>query len=288
MSIGILYESDEWSNRQIEKYLHNAKITTEYIYVENLNPDKRLSHNLYVNRVFPSASMRGNINSIKNTFKLLKILEDLKITAINSLDAFIYDCSKINYYTILKKKGIKIPKSWYINYEKIKSLNLDTSYPFVLKKNCGGRSLGLYIIWNKEDFFGIKDNLTGGSWILQEYIEPFANFTTRVEVIGNDIMVVLKRFTGRGGISSYSAGSKYEIYKDCTAEIIEDSLRIMRVLKMEMGSVDFIETKNRGNYVIDVNSTSNFTPDYIPLLGFNPIEKMTDFIIDKYNSLRRS
>ena len=50
-----------------------------------------------------------------------------------------------------------------------------------------------------------------------------------------------------------------------------------------MGSLDIIETDNNKFYIIDVNSTSNFTPDYLDLMGFDPIEKIAQFIIEFYN-----
>lgn len=37
--------------------------------------------------------------------------------------------------------------------------------------------------------------------------------------------------------------------------------------------------------MIDVHATSNFTPDYILHLGFDPVEKRADFIAGEYRRL---
>jgi glutathione synthase/RimK-type ligase-like ATP-grasp enzyme len=152
----------------------------------------------------------------------------------------------------------------------------------VIKRDCGGRSWGIRIINGKEELSSAQNDLAEGNWIVQTFIEPEKKFTTRVEVVDNQVMTALKRFLGEGSISSYSMGSRYEVYKDCPGKILGDALETTRLLEIEMGSIDVIETLNDEYSIIDVNATSNFTPDYIPLLGFDPIETMAEYIYKQY------
>ena len=46
---------------------------------------------------------------------------------------------------------------------------------------------------------------------------------------------------------------------------------------MEMGGLDFIRDKEGQLYLIDLNATSNFTPEYFDLLGFDPVERMANY-----------
>lgn len=291
MSIGILYESKEWSNIRIEELLRQSVKEVESINIENFSDSEnelKIEHSLYVNRVFPSADMRGNMNSIGHTEKFLLELNKREIPIINSFNAFVYDCSKLRAYEILQKFNYNIPEYVYINSgEKIPLKKDWDDTQVVLKKDCGGRSFELKILENWKSLEKIKEKMHKDKWIVQEYIHPDYGFTTRVEVIDGQVMAVLKRFIGEGGISSYSTSSRYEIYKNCPKEILDDSIKILKILEIEMGSLDFIQTKNGDYYIIDVNATSNFTHDYIPLLGFDPIKKMTDYILKKYKSLGR-
>lgn len=291
MSIGVLYESREWSNIRIEELLSLSVNEVESIDIEdyyNSGKELEIKHSLYVNRVFPSADMRDNKNSLKITKGFLELLSGNNIPVINSYNAFLYDCSKSRTYDILNKHGFKIPDYICLNSKRVTPVKEEwKNKPVVLKKDCGGRSFELEILkyWRPAD--NLTDKLSNDIWVVQEYIHPEKGYVTRVEVINNKIMAVLKRYIGRRGISSYSTASKYEIYKNCPEQILENSVNIMKTLEIEMGSMDFIETESGKFYLIDVNATSNFTPDYIPLLGFDPIKKMTDYVLTKYKSLGR-
>ncbi len=286
MSIGILYESDEWSNIQLQQHLQDFGILTENIFIEELtvNLDRLPKHKLYLNRVFPSAGLRNHIHSLNLTLNFLKILQDTKIPFINSMDAFLYDCNKKKWYYKLIRHDFPVQSTKHINPNRIveKQVNHIT-FPAVLKPNCSGRSWNVRFVKNKQDLSDALIDISGDSWLLQEFIPAEKGYTTRVEIIGKKTMTVLKRFLGNRGISSYSEGSSYELYPDCPAEVIEMSLEIMDILNIEMGSLDIIEKENGDFFVIDVNATSNFTPDYIPLLGFDPIKKMAEYILSEYN-----
>lgn len=285
MSIGIFYESDEWSNNRLGECFDQLGVETEMIYTEVLEVDLNGSfpHSLYVNRVFPSAEMRGNVNSIEKMHHLLNHFKQFGIRVVNSYEAFQYDCSKWKTYLVLKEHGFLLPETVFFDGESGLSIE-ETSlrYPLVDKRDCGGRSFDMHIIHKPENMFDFKKNMSRIHWVFQAFIEPVKGYTTRVEVVGGKIMTVLKRFMGKRGISSYSAGSTYEVYEDCPSGILDDSIAALDILHIEMGSLDFIEDEKGRAFLIDVNATSNFTPDYIPLLGFDPIEKMAEYVVNKY------
>jgi len=286
MSIGILYESDEWSNNRLRDCLDQRGAETEMIYTEDPVVDLNgpFPHSLYVNRVFPSAEMRGNVISIEKLHHLLNHFNKCGIQVVNSYEAFLYDCSKWKTYSVLKDKGFTLPETVYFDGES--GLNIEENaleYPLVAKRDCGGRSFDMQIISMPDDMIDFKRNMSRTHWVFQAFIEPVKGYTTRVEVVGGKIMTALKRFIGKRGISSYSAGSGYEVYEDCPSEILDDSIAALNALHIEMGSLDFIEDGRGRTFLIDVNATSNFTPDYIPLLGFDPIEKMAEYVIKKYS-----
>lgn len=288
MSIGILYESYEWSNCRLGEIITQNGIAAEMIFAEDLQlkPGGDLPHAMYINRVFPSADMRGHTTAIEKTARILEAADKQNIPIINSYKAFRYDCSKLETYKLLMQNGFNIPWFIYINRGNTGAINKENlELPAILKRDCGGRSYDLKMIMTAQDLIDVEEDISSSGWILQEFVEPVKGFSTRVEVIDNRVMTILKRFLGKNGISSYSMGSRYEIYKNCPRGIIEDSTAVLKTLDIEMGSLDFIESSNGTNHLIDVNATSNFTPDYIPLLGFDPIEKMAEYIISKYNHI---
>ncbi len=290
MSVGILYESDEWSNRRLRDCLNQEGIDTEMIFMEDARVEDEgpFPHILYVNRVFPSADMRGHGMSIDKTDSLLRILMEKNIPSINSYEAFLYDCSKWRTYVRLIEKGYPVPETIFVDAESVQDMESSVlRFPVVLKRDCSGRSYGMQIVRTEESVSALKRQMACIPYIVQAYVEPTKGYTTRVEVVGGTVMTVLKRFVGRDGISSYSTGSRYEVYDGCPPRILKNAIAALDVLDIEMGSLDFIETNEGRAYLIDVNATSNFTPDYMPLLGFDPMEKMAAYIVQKQNVIRQ-
>jgi len=287
MSIGILYESIEWSNDHLCEYLNEVGIKTELINLEedSIDLDYILKHKLIVNRIFPSSPFRGYKKSYKIAESLLRIIDDSNIPMINPYKSYRYDISKLSSSYVLKNKGLSVPEI-YGFFEKHINLNdYDEKYPFILKPDCGGRSKYTFIINNKKELESAIKKIPEVPFIIQKYIHPDKEFTTRVEIIDNKIMTILRRYIGKGNLSGYHSGSLYEDYNDCSKEIIKASKQALQYLNIEMGSLDIIETKENEFYIIDVNATSNFSEDNIEMLGFDPIEKMGNYITKKYNEL---
>ncbi|MFC1896022.1 RimK family alpha-L-glutamate ligase [Thermodesulfobacteriota bacterium] len=286
MSIGILYESDEWSNIQLRDMIRKKGVACHLFFMENIDNPGKFPCKLYVNRVFPSSRMRHHHYSIRNTLSFLAEIDTLKMTVINSLEAFRFDCSKDRYYNILAQNGIRIPHWLTIESNDVSNHDQNrTQFPAIIKPDCGGRSYQAEFVRSYQEIEECLSKQKASKWIIQDFIEPMSGFTTRVEIVGGTIIAVLKRYVGHQEISSYSRNSRYEEYPSCSEHLLEASLRILEILNIEMGGIDFIEGKDGHYYLIDVNSTSNFSEDLIPLYGFDPIEKMADYIVSKYRNV---
>jgi len=285
MSIGILYESVEWSNHQLALHLNNLGIKTELINLETdqINIDSILKNKLIVNRIFPSSIYRGYKKSYKLAGFLLRIIDDSKVPMINPYKAYRYDMSKLSSAYVLKNNRLPVPEIYGFFEKNINLEDYDIKYPCILKPDCGGRSKYTFIIKNKTELEEAIEKIPEVPFIIQKYINPDKEFTTRIEIIGNKIITVLKRYIGKGNLSGYHSGSKYEDYRDCPREILNASKEALKHLSIEMGSLDIIENKENEFYIIDVNGTSNFSEDNIEMLGFDPIELMAKYIKRKYD-----
>ena len=279
MTIGIFYETDNWCNHQLFFNLQNMKINTYMLQLDkgmfHYNQFESLS--LIVNRIFPSAHLRGYNNTNLAGGNLLKAAFDQGIQIVNPYETFIYDQSKFALWNFLKKDSFRIPELIYMtnNHEGIE-VEKD-QYPVILKPDQGGCSEGVHIVKNSDELKSIIKKLPNVPYMVQEYIEPDKDYTIRVEVVDNKIMAVFKRSISSSGISSHHRGSIYEIYNNYPPIIETIALSICYLLKIGMGGIDFVERGNKF-YVIDVNSTSNFSEDKVNLLGFDPTLKMAEYI----------
>jgi len=282
MQISLIYDSEEWSNNQIYNNLRTRGLDINKINLQKESIDYKnlLKSKMVINRVFPSSLQRGNLKAYKESKILLKEIYEKRIFMINSYEAYLNDFSKIRTYGILKKENIPVPETHPL--ESLTSISLNV--PFIIKPDCSGRSKNTFIIKDKAQVSNFKIP-RNSEMILQRFISPDLGFTTRVEILGNEVMVILKRFVNHIGMSSYHTGSKYEHYNDLNPKIIDTSLKALKLLKIDMGSLDIIETRNKEFFIIDVNATSNFSEDNISFLGFDPIKKFSDYIYKRYLEL---
>lgn len=122
-------------------------------------------------------------------------------------------------------------------------------------------------------------------FVVQEYVEPEFGYVTRIEVVDDALPLIAKRSIGKGGLSSYHAGSTYELYPDCPDDVRDDALCAARALGIGFGSFDVIET-GHGAYFIDANSVSNVSEDCTELFGFDLMRAHARGIARRYCQMR--
>ena len=284
MSIGILYESHEWSSTALRDYIKEEEVGVELIDLEkDIDFEKVFKHDLIINRIFASAQFRGHTKSLKKVDILLDKIKKRNIDLINPYESHYYETSKYRTTQKLKSKGIPSPEI-YCRFQGEELPDFDNiSYPCVLKPDCGGRTNYTYILNNEKELKTTINELDNYNFdfIVQRYIPTSKGFTTRIEIIGDSCYSVMKRFVTEGGLAAYNLGSQYEEYEDCSEKILQTALRAMKVLNIEMGSLDIIED-GEDFYIIDVNSVSNFAPENIDMFGFNLIKDMAKYIVKRY------
>ncbi len=281
MTIGILYESDEWSSYALNSYIQNSGLETCMINTEEEIPvEKLLSCSMIVNRVFASAQFRGHQKSLERVPGIISLLKEQGIPMINPYDAHAYEVNKGLSTKVLGEYGIAVPTVFGVcSKSQIPSLNAD--YPFIIKPNCGGRTNYTYIIHDADELQYAMDEIPDIEMIVEEYIEPVFGYLTRIEVIDGECRLILKRSVASNGLSAYHLGSTYQRYDDCNEEIKETAVRAMDLLEIQCGSLDIIENE-RGFFIIDVNSVSNVSEDNTELFQFDLMQETAKHVVKKY------
>lgn len=284
MGIGILYESEEWSTYALRGDIESLGIPARLICMEN---DVALSElkdcELILNRVFASAQFRGHQKSLEQTPRLLKELEAHGVPVINPADAHFYETDKALATEELRQHGIPVPGVYGI-VRKGGEPEKKVSYPCILKPDCGGRTTYTYILKNEEEYRAAMREIPDIEMLAEEYIEPVYGYLTRIEVIGGECRLILKRSVAENGLSAYHLGSEYQFYPECSEKIKETAVRAMEILKIETGSMDVIETEN-GFYIIDVNSVSNASEDNTEMFQFDLMLETAKYAVKKYREL---
>lgn len=274
--IGVLYESDEWSDHKLAAELAAALAeacgdgapTVEMIDMTRGDcVERALACDMLVSRVFASARFRGHDAALAHMERLVGEADTRGIPMVNEPRAHRYEVSKVAATRALAEAGIATPAIIAIGMPE----GLDASlfaYPCIIKPDCGGRSTHTLLAHDEDEAVRFLAQAPAIPFVVQEYVEPDFGYVTRIEVVDDELPLIAKRSIGDGGLSSYHAGSTYELYPDCPDAVRQAALRAAAVLGIGFGSFDVIETRH-GAYFIDANSVSNVSEDCTELFGFD-------------------
>ncbi len=147
MSIGILFESREWSSTALGDYIRQEGIDAELYDLElDVDMEKILSSELIVNRVFASAQFRDHGRSLERVKDILDAAVLKKIPLLNSREAHYIETSKLHASRFLMENGFSSPEI-YEHFGSLDGPKMDISlFPAILKPDCGGRTMHTYIL----------------------------------------------------------------------------------------------------------------------------------------------
>jgi ribosomal protein S6--L-glutamate ligase len=283
--IGILFESDEWSDYKLAAELENRGFAAALINTEEPdNETQILSCDLLVSRVFASATFRDHSFSLERMPHLLNLIKQQGIPLINPAQAHFYETDKTTATKKLEQVGLSVPCVYACDSARLLEEN-DFSYPCIIKPNCGGRSTYTALAQNPSQARSFLDGVPNLVFVVEEYIRPEKGFLTRVEIVGYECALILKRSVAENGLSSYHFGSTYTPYHEPSDALLKDCALAARELSIELGSFDIIESGTQRSF-IDANAVSNVSEDCTELFDFDLMSAYADYITDKYQQAK--
>lgn len=282
--IGVLYESDEWSDHKLAAELEACGAPALLLDMEDAaSVQAALACEMLVSRVFASARFRGHTASLKRMALLARTAEKRGIPLVNPARAHFFEVDKRLATETLAAAGLVTPAVYACALPKdVDPASL--SYPCVLKPNCGGRTTCTAIARSAEEARSFLAGAPAIAFIAEEYVEPARGFLTRIEVVDGACALVVKRSVADNGLSAYRFGSTYAAYPDVPREVTDAAERAAAVLSFELGSFDVIEC-GRGPCIIDANSVSNVSEDCTELLGMDLMRAHAKAIARRWHAL---
>ncbi|MBX9779596.1 MAG: hypothetical protein K2X26_04585 [Chitinophagaceae bacterium] len=312
LPIAIYYEHPDWF-KPLFTELEKRGLSFEKIDAVNHQfdiADGTRKYSLVFNRMSPSAYLRNGTQGIFYTQSYLKFLEDNGVPTINGHKAFQYETSKANQLSLIQKLGFKYPKAKVVNHSsQLIRASHGLRFPIVVKANIGGSGAGIVkynseasltedILQNQIDF-GIDHTA-----LVQEYIPARGGYITRVETLGGKFLYAIKVYTSGESFNLCPAdicqttdgkelvrnacaldapktGLRVEAYNP-PAEVIHAVEKIVQSAGIDVGGIEYIIDDRDGEILYyDVNALSNFVADAVNVIGFNPHERLVDFIEEK-------
>jgi hypothetical protein len=260
-----------------------------------------------LNRMSPSAHLRGGARQIHYTTQYLEHLERRGARVINGVDAWRVEISKAAQLLLLEQLGLPFPATRVFHDpaaapEAARGLR----FPIVVKPNVGGSGAGVVRFDTPGSLArgaaeGALDMGVDGTALVQEFVPARDGRIVRVEVLDGTFLYAIRIYTPGdqfnlcpadvcrgvdGAVLERTAcpadaptnDLRVEGY-DPPREIVRQVEAITRSAGMEIGGVEYLVDDRDGRLLFyDVNALSNFVADAPRVVGFDPFQRLAAWL----------
>jgi len=262
---------------------------------------------LYFNQASPSAYVRGHARAVPLALAYMRTLERRGARVLNGADVFALELSKSAQATLLHTLGIDTPRSITFNdVRALRSYERTITWPALLKPDQGGSGARIQVVSSLEEVEGIFEAdpdvwLPDNLFLLQEYLphDPDVGIV-RLEFLGGGLLYAMRvkthgRFNlcpspvcnpddgdGTCEVPEVPAVSappvEFYPYPDVPAEAVETASAIVRAARLDVGGIEYLETPDGRRVFYDINANSNLRPSVAAAFGFDPFERVVDYL----------
>jgi hypothetical protein len=200
--VGVVYEHPAWFAPLFAE-LDRRGIPYDRIDVSahTFDPDRRsVPWSLVLNRMSPSAYLRGHGQAITYVREFLRYLEGTGADVVNGSDAFALETSKVAQYMLLRRLNLRVPRARVINdASQAPAATAGLTFPVIVKPNIGGSGAGMQRFDTPDALRAAAESgtLTLGidhTALVQEFFQPRDGHIVRVEVIDDRFLYAIKVF----------------------------------------------------------------------------------------------
>jgi Glutathione synthase/Ribosomal protein S6 modification enzyme (glutaminyl transferase) len=313
--IAIYYEHPDWF-KPLFAELDRRKVP--YVRVDaaahTYDPSERQSpYSLVFNRASPSAYMRGHAQVTFHTLSWLRHLERIGVPVVNGSTCYEMETSKALQLDILDELGLPYPKARVINNASLAPhAARGLRFPVVVKANIGGSGAGITRFDSPESLAeaataGTVDLGIDSVALVQELAPLRDGHITRVEVLDGKFLYAINVYPAEDSfnlcpadicqttdgqqlsrnacaVDAQKNGMRVEGFKPAR-EIIREVESIAEHVELDIGGIEYlIDDRDGRHYFYDINALSNFVADAKNVIGFDPFERLVDYLVGRVTS----
>jgi hypothetical protein len=260
------------------------------------------------NRASPSAYKRGHAEATFHTSDWLRHLERLGVPVVNGAQAYEIEISKAKQLVLLEACDVRYPRSRVINAPHLAvAAAAQMRFPVLVKANIGGSGAGITrfdgvdqlteAIENRELRLGLD-----GTALVQELAPLRGGHINRVEVLDGEFLYAIRIYPAEDSFNLCPAdvcratdgtelersacaldaprnGMRVEAFVP-EPEIVEQAERVAESAMLDVGGIEYlIDDRDGEPYFYDINALSNFVADPVRVVGFDPFERLVDYLL---------
>ena len=306
--LAIFYEHPDWFTPLFAD-LDRRGIAYDRLQAHNSHfdpADRQPLYALVVNRMSPSAYLRGHTQAMFYTLHYLAFLKEIGANVLNGYDAYVYEFSKARQLSLLHRLGLPYPRARVINDPSQAPVAAEgLTFPVILKPNIGGSGAKIVSFQTPDELRqaasdGTLDLGIDQTALIQEYLPAADQSIVRVEILGGEYLYAIRLHLAVGefnlcpadycrlpapeqgtGVRDGISGRQVpvEAYTP-PPQIIDAVKRMTAAAHIEVGGVEYLVNDRDGQvYFFDINALSNFVADAVNVVGFDPIPKLVDYLV---------
>jgi hypothetical protein len=270
---------------------------------------------LYFNQASPSAYVRGNARAVPLALAFMRALEVRGVRVLNGADVFAFELSKSAQAALMRTLGITGPRSLtFTSIEALRARAGEVGFPALVKPDQGGSGARIFradsladverLLEEKPDIWW-PDNLL----LLQEYVpSPPDAGIVRMEFLGGRLLYAMRVVShgtfnlcpspacnpddGSAGVCEVPnplAAKPVEFfpYPDVPPDAVDAGLRLIRAAGIDVGGIEYLDAVDGRRVFYDINANSNLRPSVASAFGFDPFERVVDYLEGEIDRTRR-
>jgi hypothetical protein len=303
----VLYEHPEWQ-KPLFAALDRRGIRYAAFDLKRaaFDPDHVPQAPLYFNQASPSAYVRGNTRAVSLALSFMRSLEFGGARVLNGSRAFALELSKSTQAALMHRLGIEHPRTLAFNDVDAALVQWSARWPALLKPEQGGSGARMYLLQEPAELvrllrdrpeLWLPDNLL----TLQEYfpVDPAAGIV-RMEFLGGELLYAMRVIShgafnlcpsevcnpadGSGHCEIPDAPApvkpvEFHPYREVPAAAVDAGKRLMAAGGLDVGGIEYLEAAGGRLIFYDINANSNLRAPIGQAFGFDPFERVVDFLI---------
>jgi glutathione synthase/RimK-type ligase-like ATP-grasp enzyme len=268
------------------------------------DPDSLPDAPLYFNQASPSAYVRGNARAVPFALALIRSLERGGARVLNGSQAFALELSKTAQAALMRKLDIAHPRTLAFNDVDAALAQWGGQWPALLKPEQGGSGARMFLLQSPDELrrllrdrpeLWLPENLL----MLQEYFPVDASQgIVRMEFLAGELLYAMRVIshgafnlcpsevcnpvTGESHCETPAAKPvEFYPYPDVPAIAVETGKRLMAAGGLDVGGIEYLEAGDGRLVFYDINANSNLRAPIAESFGFDPFERVVDFLVKR-------
>ena len=311
----VLYEHPEWQKPLWAaldlRGVHYAALDLKSA---AFNPDAIPQAPLYFNQASPSAYVRGNTRAVPLALSLMRCLELGGARVLNGSTAFLLELSKSAQSALLHKLEIPHPRTLAFNNPEPALAQWTGGWPALLKPEQGGSGARMFLLESPDELLRLLRNqpslwMPDNLLLLQEYfkVDP-AKGIVRMEFVGGRLLYAMRVVSHGafnlcpsvecnpedGGVSqceipvhTSSKPVEFYPYTEVPAHAVATGEKIVAAAGLDVAGIEYLEASDGRLIFFDVNANSNLRAPIGQAFGFDPFERVVDYLTGLIEAQRR-